>query len=122
MVRQVVMAAALAFVLAASATAASTGWRVVKSGSSSGDFAVKSITATVSHPVALEVRLAGGGVSNGNAVVSCSKGIGSVSAWSRTYMHGGTFRLPQTRGADFCDVVAAVAGSGRVTVQILVYR
>jgi hypothetical protein len=120
-VRQAVIAAVLACVLATSATAAATGWRVIKSGSSTGDFAIKSITATVNHPVALEVRLIGD-VTNGTSVVSCTKGVGGGAAWSRTYTRAGTFRLPMTRGADSCDVVAAVGGSGRVTVQILAYR
>jgi hypothetical protein len=46
----------------------------------------------------------------------------SVSAWSRSYTHAGTFRLPMIRAADSCMVVAAVGGSGRVTVQMLAYR
>jgi hypothetical protein len=111
----------LLLVFASAAGAATLGWRVVKSGSSTGDFAIKSIDATVSHPAKLAVRLIGN-VDNGTAIVSCSKGFTGVAAWSRSYSHAGTFVLPQTRGADSCDVVAAVGGSGRVTVQILVFR
>ena len=121
MVRQTGLTALLALVLAASATAAITGWQVVKSGSASGQFAIKSITATVNHPAGIEVRLSGG-ASNGNAVISCTKGFSSVASWSRTWSHAGTYRMPMTRGANSCLVVAAVGGSGRVTVQILAYR
>jgi hypothetical protein len=118
--RRAGIAMVVALILTSSAIAAANGWAVVRSGSATGQFALKSINATVAHPLALGVRLSGG-ASNGNAVVSCTKGT-SVAAWSRTYYRAGTFRLPMTRGADSCMVVAAVAGSGRVTVQILNYR
>jgi len=103
-------------VAAASARAAITGWRVVKSGSSSGPFAGQSIKATVGHPIGLAVRFVGD-VTLGEATVSCSNGFG-VRSWS----HAGIFQLPMTRGADSCDVVASVGGSGLVRVQILSYR
>lgn len=118
MLKKVPVILALAGILAATASAGA--WHVVKSGSSSGQFAIQSINATVNHPVALGVRLAGR-VDNGTAIVSCSKGFG-VASWSRDYSHAGSFRLPQTRGADSCDVVASVGGSGKVVVQILAYR
>jgi hypothetical protein len=116
--RKTVAVGVLALVCVGAAHAA--GWRVVKSGSSSGQFAIKSISATVSRPLALAVRLRGR-VDTGTAIVSCSKDFG-VGSWSRSYSHSGTFRLPQTRAADSCDVVASVGGSGRVVVQILAYR
>ena len=120
MFKQAGIGLALACVVAASATAAATGWRVVKSGSSSGDFAVKAISASVNHPKAMEVRLLGR-VTSGNGTVACSKNFG-IASWSRTYTRAGTYRLPQTRNADNCQIVASVGGSGRVTVQILAYR
>jgi hypothetical protein len=110
----VALAVALAFGVA---SAAASGWRVVGSGSSTGEFALKSISATVAHPRALGVRFIGH-VDSGMAVVSCGKGFG-VASWSRSYSNAGTFRLPMTRGADSCDVVASTGGSGRVTVQVL---
>jgi hypothetical protein len=103
-------------VATASATASATGWRVVKSGSSSGRLAGQSITATVDHPVALSVQFIGR-VTIGEAIISCSNGFG-VRSWS----HAGVFRLPVTPGADSCVVAASVGGSGRVTVQLLSYR
>jgi hypothetical protein len=111
-----VSALAIALVLGTTSATAS-GWRVVRSGSSTGDFAVKSISATVAHPHALAVRMIGR-VDSGMGVVSCSKGLG-VASWSRSYSSAGTFRLPMTPGAGSCDVVASIGGSGRVTVQIL---
>jgi hypothetical protein len=122
MSKRVATAAAMAVTLAAtafagSAIAASNGWRVVKSGSSSGEFAVTSISADLSRPRAVGVRLIGR-VSSGTAVVSCSKGFG-VASWSRSYRRAGLYKLPMTRGADSCMVVASVGGSGKVTVQIL---
>jgi hypothetical protein len=84
-----------------------------------GGFAIKSISADVRHPKprGIAVRLVGK-VDNGTAVVSCSKGTG-VAAWNRSYKHAGLYVLPMTAGADSCSVVAAVGGSGKVTVQIL---
>jgi len=109
----------IALCAAGSASADTGGWRIVKSGSASGDFAAKSIRATVSHPRALAVRLFGN-VYTGQQVVSCSKGR-RVASWHISYSHAGTFALPMTRGASSCDVVASVGGSGRVTVQIFAY-
>jgi hypothetical protein len=121
MMRRVVLLAVTPILLGAiNANAATTGWHVVKSGSSNGQFAIQAINATVNHPIALSVRLAGS-VHNGTAVVSCSKGFG-IGSWSRSYSHAGTFRLPMTRRADSCDIIASVGGSGRVVVQILAYR
>lgn len=118
--RWAVLLGVLALSGAVGASAATTGWRVVKSGSSSGQFAIQSISATIHHPLALGVRLIGS-VDNGEAIVSCSRGFG-VASWSRSYSRAGAFRLPMTSRADSCDVVASVGGSGRVTVQILSYR
>lgn len=110
-----IIAAALIF--AAPAAAATAGWHIVKSGSATGQFAVKAVSASVNHPAGLAVRLVGQ-VQSGSGVVSCSRNYG-IASWSRSYSHAGTFTLPMTRGADSCDVIASVGGAGRVTVQIL---
>ena len=98
---------------------AATSWRVVKSSSVSGQFAVSSINATVVRPKpnGMAVRLTGA-VASGNAVVSCSRGF-NIASWGKSYSHAGTYVLPQLRNADSCDVIASVGGSGRVRVQIL---
>jgi hypothetical protein len=114
---RIVSLLAIAALALAPAVYAATAWRVVKTGSSTGDFAIKSITADVQHPGAIGVRFVGS-VASGTAIVSCSKGS-AIGAWSRTYTRAGTFTLPMTRGAEMCSVVAAVGGSGRVIVQIL---
>jgi hypothetical protein len=109
-------------VLTALATAsvafgAASGWRVVKQGAQSGDFAVTSISATIGHPSGIAVRLIGQ-VTGGNAIWACTKGFG-VSSWMRRYNHAGFYVVPFVRGNDSCDVTASVAGYGRVVVQIL---
>jgi hypothetical protein len=96
-----------------------TGWRTVKQGSTSGQFAVTAISGTVTQPKprGVAVRLKGN-VTSGMGVIACSKGF-SVASWSKTYSHAGLFVLPMTARADSCDVTASVGGSGRVVVQIL---
>ena len=117
MIRALAFTAAVALVLASFATAAS--WRVVKQKSVSGAFAVTAINATIKRPKprGMAVRLIGR-VNSGNAVVACSKGF-SIASNSRSYRRAGLYVLPMMRGADSCDVIASVGGSGRVTVQIL---
>jgi hypothetical protein len=97
--------------------AEATIWRVVKSGSATGDFAVKAVTADIRRPTGIAIRLKGA-VSNGSGVVSCSKGYG-IASWHRSYTRAGLFVLPMTGGAATCTVIASVGGTGRVTVQIL---
>jgi len=70
MVKQAGIIFAIACVFAAATSAAI--WHVVRPGSSSRDFAVKAITATVNHPVAVEVRLLGSVISS-SGVIACSK-------------------------------------------------
>jgi hypothetical protein len=94
-------------------------WRVVKSKSVSGQFASTGISATIRHPKGIAVRFRGSGVS-GMASWGCSKGF-SVSSWSRSYSRG-FHALGHVRGKDSCDVVASIAGQGRITVQILKAR
>ena len=118
----VIVALLAAAVLACTASAVSA-WRVVKAGSSSGQFAVTAVNGTINRPKpkGIAVRLVGAGVSNGMAVVACSKGF-SVASWSRTYRRAGLYVLPMTTGAGTCDVTASVGGSGKVIVQILALR
>ena len=78
-VRVLAMSMLIALIVIASATAATLTWRVVKSGSSTGDFAIKAISATVNHPRGLGVRFIGR-VDSGSGIVSCSKGYGVASA------------------------------------------
>jgi hypothetical protein len=100
-------------------TASSRGtytWRVVKSKSVSGQFAVTAISATIRHPIGIAVRFRGSGV-QGQAVWACAKGF-SVASWTRRY-GGGLHVLGHVRGKESCDVTASVGGQGRLTVQIL---
>lgn len=117
--RLVLLTLAVITLMGASVAGAALGWRVVRSGSASGQFAIKSISADVQRPKpnGIAVRLVGK-VSNGTGVVSCTRGT-AVAAWSRSYRGAGLFVLPMTRGAEMCSVVAAVGGSGKVVVQIL---
>jgi|SRR5579862_5096225 len=115
----ITVVASVSLTLVASAVAVS-GWRVVAHASASGQFAATATTATVQHPKALAVKLIGP-VSSGDVAVSCTKGF-SISSNSRTYSHSGLFRLPMTHGADSCDIVASVGGSGHITVQVLARR
>jgi hypothetical protein len=96
-----------------------TGWRIVKQGSTSGQFAVTAISGTVSkpNPRGIAIRLKGN-VTSGMGVVACVKGF-SVASWSRSYSRAGLYVLPMTARADSCDITASVGGAGRVVVQIL---
>ena len=114
----------LAIALAVAITSVSvasgvTGWRIVKQGSTSGQFAVTAINGTVSKPKprGIAIRLKGN-VTSGMGVIACAKGF-SVASWSRSYSRAGLYVLPMTARADSCDVTASVGGSGRVVVQIL---
>jgi hypothetical protein len=109
--------AALSVATTAGGTTAT--WRVVKSKSVSGQFAVTAVSATIKKPKrrGIAVRLIGR-VSSGNGVIACSRNF-SVSSNSRTYSKAGTFTLPVMVRADSCQVTASVGGSGKVTVQIL---
>jgi hypothetical protein len=101
------------------ATASSNSWKVVKSKSARGQFAVTAISATIKYPKpkGIAVRLSGHGVS-GMGVVACSRGF-TVTSNSRSFSRAGLFVLPSMRGADSCDVTASIAGSGSVSVRIL---
>jgi hypothetical protein len=108
---------ALALPAAALSSSSSTAsWRIVKSKSASGQFAATAISATIRHPRGIAVRFAGGDAS-GTTSWACTKGF-SVSSWARSYGRG-LHILGHVVGKNSCDVVASVAGSGRVTVQIL---
>ena len=110
-----------ALIAAGAALAASSNWGVVKSKSASGQFAVTATSVTIKHPRGMAVRFSGG-VSNGTAVVACSRGV-TISAYSRSYSSKGLRTLPiRPRHADSCDITAGVGGSGRITVQILTWR
>jgi hypothetical protein len=116
----VVLVAVLA--LSGPAVGAVVAWKVVKSKSATGEFAVTAISATVKNPKTrgIAVRLRGR-VSNGSATVACSKDF-SIASWNRDYRRAGLYVVPQMRGAESCQIVASVAGSGTVTVQILKRR
>src|SRR4051794_3527850 len=58
-------------------------WRVVKSKSVSGQFAVTATSATIKHPRGIAVRFGGTGA-QGQVVWACSKGL-SVASWTKRY-------------------------------------
>jgi hypothetical protein len=110
---------ALALAAPTALTASTSTWRVVKSKSVSGQFAATGISATIKHPKGIAVSYVGSGV-QGTAAWGCSKGI-SVSSWSRRYGKG-LHVLGHVSGKDSCDVVASIAGRGRITVKIFKLR
>jgi hypothetical protein len=110
--------AALAYSSMALSDSAS-GWRVVRSKSVSGQYALTVTSATVGHPKGLAVRFTGSGVS-GQVLWVCSKGY-SVASWTHAYGKG-LHILGHVRGKDSCDVTASISGQGRITVQILKRR
>jgi hypothetical protein len=95
----------------------SIGWRVVASKSATGQFAVTAVNATVNHPRQIAIRLIGQ-VETGSASIACSKDF-SIASWSREYSRAGLYVLPMTPGAESCDIIGSVGGSGTVTVQVL---
>ena len=108
--------AALSF--SASALSETSGWRVIKSKSVTGAFAVTAASATVKRPKGVAVRFIGRRV-RGSVVWACSKGS-SVASWSRRREYGpGLYALRHVRGKDSCNVTASVTGEGRITLQIL---
>jgi hypothetical protein len=121
--RKRIASAAVAIVVvgqAVSAGAAVAAWRVVGSATSSGQFAVAAANGTARHPRQLAVRVIGGGSKvSGMAVVSCSRGLGSLGS-STTNIRGKmtTLKLPM-RNADSCEIIASMSGSGYPKVQIL---
>jgi hypothetical protein len=118
MKKLVVVGIAAALLVAAPAFGAS--WHVVKSKSISGQFGVTAFNATVRHPLAMRLRLSGAN-SSGDAVVACSRGF-SISSYSRTYSHAGTYNLPiRPRRAGSCQVTVSIAvsgGSARATLYV----
>lgn len=121
MIRRIVAALAVLVVsLSFAGLALAASWHVVKSKRVSGEFAVTAVSATISHPRALAIKLIGSGVSNGEAVVACSRGF-STSAHSASYNGPGFYRLRIMRHASSCQVTASVGGSGTLRVKILKY-
>jgi hypothetical protein len=116
-----IAAGLIAAFLGAGVADATTGWQVVSSGSSSGAYTGTAIKATIHHPKALGIRLAGRRIQFGTARVACTKGSSHWS-YSHKYKHTGTYKLPPTRRADSCLVTASVSGNSSVTVQILKAR
>jgi hypothetical protein len=105
--------------LAFSSTAATRDiarWRVVKSKSASGQFALTGTSAMLRRPKGAAVRFIGRNV-QGSVVWACSKNF-SIGSWSRDF-RGGLHVLRFVRGKDTCNITASVTGEGRVTVQIL---
>ena len=107
------------WITAGSASASAARWRVVKTGFTRGQFAITAINATISRPKprGMAVRLKGR-VTNGSAVIACSRGF-SITSRSKGWKRAGLFVLPQMARAETCDVVASVSGRGKVGVQIL---
>jgi hypothetical protein len=113
----VVVSAAL--VSSTSVPAGVRGWHVIGRAASSGDFASAAANGTAKKPHRLAVKIAGSGVS-GFAAVACTKGIASIGSKTTNYSGAGIhmLRLPFAR-ASSCEVTASVAGSGRISIQIL---
>jgi|tagenome__1003787_1003787.scaffolds.fasta_scaffold20722226_3 hypothetical protein len=109
MKRLILVGIAAALLVAGPAFGAS--WHKVKSKSVSGEFAVTAFNATVRHPLAMKLRLQGAN-SSGDAVVACSRGF-TISSYSRTYSHPGTYKLPiRPRRAGSCQVTVSISVSG----------
>jgi hypothetical protein len=111
----------VAALVGAAVADATTDWQVVSSGSSSGAYTGTAIKATLHHPKAIGIRLAGRRIQFGTARVACTK-ASSRWSYSRKYKHAGTYKLLPTQHAVTCLVIASVGGSGTVTVQILKER
>jgi len=78
----------LALALTSSALSSAEAWRVVKTKSVTGQFAVTATSATIRSPHALAVRFVGSGV-RGQAVWACSKGF-SVASGPEVMVGGST--------------------------------
>lgn len=114
------LALVAAALLAATAAAALPG-KVVASKSVSGSYAVTAVNATVKRPKALYVRFVGN-VSSGQGVVACIRGF-SISSNPYSHTKAGLYKLPiKPSGAESCDIIASVGGSGRITVEIRAVR
>jgi hypothetical protein len=101
--------------LAAAAVAAPG--KIVAQRSASGIVAATAVTASVSHPKNLWVRLTGD-VRAGQAAVSCTKTF-TVSTNTYRYSHAGTYRVAiKPAGADTCILVASVQGTGKIGIEI----
>jgi hypothetical protein len=98
-------------------SSASWYWKLVRTKSTSGDYALTSATKTVRHPRGLAVRFSGGGDVSGSALVSCSRGF-HIATWSRDYSDTRLHKLPMMWRASGCDVIATVSGDGYAKVQI----
>jgi hypothetical protein len=83
----------------------------------SGQFAVTAVTATISHPRAIYLRLIGR-VTSGSAVIACSRDF-AISSNHYEHNRAGLYRIPvKPAHAESCQVVGSVGGSGRVTIEI----
>jgi hypothetical protein len=110
--------AALALGITTAAVAANPPGKIVKVSRASGQFAVTSTSAKVQHPHALYGR-ATGHVDSASFIVSCSRGF-TISSNSLDRDRAGTWRLPMMGNPDSCTVIAAVGGSGKISVEIRV--
>jgi len=111
-----VVAALAALVCAATALATPLPGKLIKSGHTSGQFAVTAVNADVTKPKVLYGR-ATGHVSSATFVVGCSRGF-SVASNSLSRSSAGVWRLPMMPHPDSCSIVASVGGSGNVSVEI----
>ena len=110
-----VLSVSLAWVAATGAAAAPGKLRAGKT--VSGAVAVTAVNATVESPHGIWVRFIGD-VTTGTAVVACSRGM-SISSNHYSYGRAGTYKVPiRPARAGSCDVIASIAGSGRVRVEI----
>jgi hypothetical protein len=80
-------------------------------------FVVTSVSATVTAPHGIWVRLSGG-VKEGSADIWCRR-ASKRTAKRYEFHRAALFRLPiMPSGAESCGVIASVNGSGKVRVEI----
>ncbi len=111
---------ALAAVCAASAipaTAPAPGSLRAGSSAAGKFYVVTSVSATVTAPHGIWVRLTGG-VKGGSANVSCHR-ASTKKAKRYEFHRAALFRVPiMPSGAESCGVIASVNGSGKIRVEI----
>jgi hypothetical protein len=114
-----------ALAVAATAGATSNAWRVLGTGTATGDFAVASASGQAGAPDALGVRVTVSRAQRINvyAVIGCAKGAAIASRDKRFTAYGSFTRalqLPLRRPANCSlSVTASIARGGRLTVSAL---
>ena len=113
----IIIGVVVAAVFAGVASAALPGHRVAAK-TSSRQFAVAAVNATVKHPHAVYLRLVGR-ISSGTIVIACSRGYTTISSNSYDHHRAGLYRVPvRPARADSCQLIASAGGSGRITVEL----